>query len=244
MTDTGFDINQLFSAYYSPVYGNNSDFKQWAIENNRTNETVSPVYFYFSCAFLMVYPIALQLLVLTFHRKTNFDDDKDVFLFPFRAIKEEIKQCRCWYATVSIILAPIYGTNLAFILMPLASLGYAFGFAGDSLDDEDFECYIKRKADDSEKQNRTMLQWLVFINIGKFLECTLEALPQTIINIIYLCNNMNFILDNSLFLGFRIPIPVISLIFSVVSLLHGIVTGVQFCTKRIKITKESSSINK
>ena len=69
LTDTGFDINPLVSAYCLPVYGENSDFGQWAIENHLTIETVSPLYFYFSCASLMAYPIALQLLVLTFHQK-------------------------------------------------------------------------------------------------------------------------------------------------------------------------------
>ena len=179
-----------------------------------------------------------------FHRKTNFDNDTDYFLFPFHAIKEEIKQCSCWYATVSIILAPIFGTILAFILMPLVLLGYAFGFAGDSLEDEDFEGYIKRKADDSGERKNTMYQFLVFITIDKFLECTLETLPQTIINIVYLYNNINFVVDNSSLFGIRIPIPVISLIFSVGSLLYGIVTGILFCVKRIRITKDSSSLNK
>ena len=85
--------------------------------------------------------------------------------------------------------------------MPLVSIGHPFGLVRDSLDGEVFEDYIKRKADESEKRKNNRCQWLVLITIDKFLECTLGELPQTVINIIYFGNNVNFIRDNSYFFG-------------------------------------------
>ena len=60
--------------------------------------------------------------------------------------------------------------------------------------------------------------WKLFENLG-------EAVPQTIMGLISIINNLNFILQEETSTWMPIPISIMSLVFSVGSIMMGLYTG-------------------
>ena len=59
----------------------------------------------------------------------------------------------------------------------------------------------------------------------KFLEIVGEALPQLIINIVFITNNYPYLNENDTYFGIPIPVSIVSAVFSVGSLIIGLKTG-------------------
>ena len=59
------------------------------------------------------------------------------------------------------------------------------------------------------------------LTLAKVLDILGEALPQFILNVVYIANNYYYLLDDDLYFGIPIPISIISAVFSFGTLMMG-----------------------
>ena len=146
---------------------------------------------------------------------------------PLQFVKDLLKQIKFENGICSILLlfftVPFFAIFVAYFLHPLLCLGYIFYFIGYASCDKDRKTYLIDEA--KNLGDYQTLLWYHFIRIGKCFECVFVALPQVIINGIYLSNNWELVTDesNSIYLfGKNVPLPVMSFFLSIGSVIIGV----------------------
>ena len=239
--DIGTDIYQLISEYYKAL---------WKIPNYGK---ISSGYFYFSgLMLLLIYPLQLLVFFCLFLYNDDIDEMRETMIntkyycpkklyltIPLQFVKDLLKQIKFENGICSILLlfftVPFFAIFVAYFLHPLLCLGYIFYFIGYATCDKDRKTYLIDEAK-NHGDYQTLL-WYHFIRIGKCFECVFVALPQVIINGIYLSNNWELVTDesNSIYLfGKNVPLPVLSFFLSIGSVIIGVIRASMYCVKRFR----------
>ena len=202
--DIGLDVNQSIT-YYQMSYDNNSLYQSWAQKHkNETNETiqhtVSSGYFYVAIIVWIFPPGIIALFLLNSYR------------FCLCSCKNMISDWICPFPIllIKIILLPV-GTILIFLfiylIFPFLLLLFAI-------------CKLIVGEKFIENCNCCNFSEFIFQNMA-FVEILGESLPQFMLNVVFICNNYEYLLANDLYLRFPVPVSIISCVFSLGSLLMG-----------------------
>ena len=221
--DMGLDVRQTLT-YYDHAFNPNGSYSQWALEFNKTTngtmETVHPGYFYTSIVVWVLPPFLfsafLFLLRLCDDEFNPFEITNGLFKEfstiefdpPFKK-KYQNFLFYVFYLPFDLLICAI----LIYILIPFASLksGIIIAVKGEI----DGERKITKTID---AENIPFLK--LFENIG-------EAVPQAIMCLLFIINNFKFIVHEETSSWMPIPISIVSLIFSVGSILMGLYTGIK-----------------
>ena len=212
--DMGLDGIQL-STYYTHSY-NNGSYTKWAIEyQNVTNSThlhsVSEGYFITACLIWSLPPILLSLGKMA-AKKEPIQVLKMILRDALGYHLEEPKTLYC-RSIVTVLLFPVdilVSIIYIYVLIPFASFkqGLKVAISGKDIDRRDLLIL---------QIDPTKLLYL------KCFEALGEALPQLILNIVFMINNHEFLLNNQTFLGINeISISLTSMIFSLGSVACGL----------------------
>ena len=240
--DIGLDVNQSIS-YYHHAYDTNGTYRRWALKyRNETNttylQTVSPGYFYVASV-AWVLPWVLPSFLFTLSRCADYGEHEDnQELVPF--IKSTIKLCcrkdnKICYRISSMTLITLFflpfGTFLLLItflyhfIYPFV-ITFLFLYLVIPLNLIYNAIYAVIKGDDFEEENDYgCVLPAVYLTLAKTLEIFGEALPQFILNAVYIANNYYYLLDNDVYFDIPVPISIISAVFSFGSLMMGFKTG-------------------
>ena len=228
--DMGLDVRQTLT-YYDHAFNPNGSYSQWALEFNKTTngtlETVHPGFFYTSIV-VWVLPSflysALTFLVNICADEFNpfkvannlFDEFSSIeFNLPFKKKYQNLLFYAFYYPFDLLIFAiQIY------ILIPFASLKSAIIIAltGENNGERKMTKRIKAKGIPFLK---------LFENLG-------EALPQSIMCLLFIINNFKFIIHEETSTWMPIPKSIVSLIFSAGSIMMGLYTGIYSMKNFIK----------
>ena len=218
--DMGLDINQSIT-YYKHSYDENSTYHLWAIEyrnitKNNHLHTVSPWYFYVACIVWLIPPILFSFAFMWLCDSTSKDygglcdslvGNKNLF----EILKECVGGTLC-----SIVMLPV-GVMFCYILSPLMALY------------DGIEALFRGRDPDKYSRGRSDHELAEIVNSLKMLECIGEAIPQLLLSVIYIANNYPYLRDHDDYLGLGIPVSIISSIFSLGSVLYGILQGRKAC---------------
>ena len=197
----------------------NGTYRAWALQyQSKTNstylETVSPWYFY-AASMIWIGPSFLFAMLATKH----FKEYIEFFCCGFE-VHEECFGRFSWIV-IQFLFLP-FGTVINFVFLylfvPVNLLHNAVRafIAGDDFDaEEENGCFFGSKR-------------LTFM---KFQEIVGEALPQLVLNIIFIANNYTYLNANDIFFGIPVPVSIISSVFSLGSLLIGIKSGCPIVVK-------------
>ena len=228
----GLDVNQTIT-YYNDAYDENGSYQLWALKhqnesNNTYLETVSPAYFY-TASIVWVMPAFLcsfgSSLVAIF--EDEFDDD--AFLPEFALL---VKTCisknvsntctKCVKALVLTALLPISTSIVAIFLYLYLPIGLFLNALKAAIEGDDYD----------EKEEYYGVIDGNALNAIKFYEVIGEALPQLILNIVFIANNFEYLLEYGDYFGVSVPTYAASLtsaVFSFGSLLMGFKSGCTAC---------------
>ena len=73
----------------------------------------------------------------------------------------------------------------------------------------------------------------------KFVEILGEALPQLILNVVFIANNFPYLMEQDIYFRIPVPVSVVSSVFSFGSLLYGFIKGVPIFIKKLKSLESS-----
>ena len=186
-------------------YDKNSLYQLWAQKHkNETNETiqhsVSSGYFYVAIIVWILPPGIISLFLFKAYR------------FCLCSCKNMISDWICPFPIllIKIILLPV-DTIIIFLFLyfifPFLLLFFAIckSIAGEKFSENCNCCAI----------SEFIFQYMAFVEILG------EALPQFLLNVVFICNNYEYLLANDLYLRFPVPISIVSCVFSLGSLLMG-----------------------
>jgi len=196
------------------AYDINGSYRKWALRyQNETDSTylekVSSWYFY-SASIVWIGPSFLWALIAAC---LEYAKKKEKFLVDiFCCCKAENKIFgKCLLILLVILFLP-FGTVLFFFFMYLIIPLNLFHNAiravieGDNFkESDDYGCVL----------NSDYLAGM------KFIELLGEALPQVILNIVFISNNYPYLRENDVYFGIPIPISIVSAVFSIGSILMG-----------------------
>ena len=222
--DMALDVRQTL-IYYDHAFNPNGTYASWALEYIKTTtgtmETVHPGYFYTSIVVWVLPPVMFSAFEFVF--KVCNDDDFNPFylangLFqeflsvelkaPFKKNFQNIV-FYILYLPFDFLISAIW----IYIVTPFASLkfGIITALTGENNGERKITKRIKAKGIPFLK---------LFENLG-------EAVPQSIMCLLFIINNFKFILHEETSTWMPIPISIVSLVFSVGSIMIGIYTGIK-----------------
>jgi len=227
LADMVLDGRQTY-VYKQHAFNPNGTYNTWAMEFKQTrNEThlhsVNPAYFYTAVVVWVLPPLlwsaCLFLASLRKDRCNPFYNTNDLIQhFSSIEIKRPFNNnflnflVYILYFPIDLIISSI----VIYILTPFMSLKAGAFVAWTGKDDPDREITKDATAED-------VPFYKLFENLG-------EAIPQAILIIVFISHNWDFILyDETSF--FPIPTSCISLIFSVGSIIMGLISGGKACFK-------------
>ena len=214
--DLGLDINQTFT-YYKHSEDTGS-YAKWAKEyatriNSSYIHSVSNIYYYTACVIWIMPPSLLATYFLATYKGPIIVLD----LFTEKYLKYEIifHGGKCYKYFMGILLLPVdilASAIMIYIMVPIASFknGILLSFQRDQFNAKDYLVFYINSND--------LPFWKAFETVG-------EALPQFILNFIFISSNYEFIVEHETFLGISVPTSVISLVFSGGSLFIGLCDG-------------------
>ena len=208
IADMVLDFNQTITYYYLiDGFNEGREYHDWALQyKEETNETrlqtISPGYFYTACVVWMIPPV-LGLFFRLFIGDLIFP-----YVFHIPRITD-IHGRKKWlmFYPLELITCILF----VYVILPFAALknGVKHLLKGEVDENEELIATINPKN-------------LPFVKVFEIIG---EALPQFILTLVFACNNYPFLKDNDTYLGFPIPISIISLVFSFGSLIMGVITG-------------------
>jgi len=219
------DVRQTL-IYYEHAFNPNGTYFQWAQEFNKTTnddmETVHPGYFYTSII-VWVFP---PLLFSAFAFLANVCDDEfnpfentNVMFGHFSSIefnppfnkKYQNILFHVFYLPFDLLISAI----TIYIVVPFASLksGIIIAMKGE------IDCRIEIT---KVLEPEDIPFWKLFENIG-------EAVPQAIMCLLFIINNFKFIVHEETSTWMPVPISIVSLFFSIGSIIVGLYTGIKAC---------------
>ena len=225
-TDILLDFNQLRE--YVDYSSENGTYSQWAHTHRNESDhlqTVSEGYSITSIVIFTVPPFLISLYVLFYNFCLVGDDDEhkdSPFLFTgyllneFRDVSyKKVSKHKKINLIAALLFVPIdaivyfMGRN---ILHPLGAIIVSFKLA---LTNENYETTRDR------------------ITGLKIVELLFETTPQLILGLVFLCNNYLFLSECNLIIP-SIPIPttLVSVVFSVGTLIHGVYTSCKACNSQ------------
>ena len=214
--DMGLDGRQL-NTYYNHSY-NNGSYITWAMEyRNLTNSThlhsVSKGYFITACLVWILPPVLLSLGGMVISPKEPNQVLKMILRegFGYRLKLPSASLTRL-IATLLLLPVDILASIIyIYVLIPFASLqhGLKIAISGEKIEKNEHLFLSIRPA--------TLLYLKCFEALG-------EALPQLILNILFMLNNHEFFFqDNQAFLGINeFSISITSIFFSLGSVAYGL----------------------
>ena len=220
LCDMALDFNQTMTFYQHGI-GKKGIYQEWAegyqIENNGTLQTVSPVYFYVACVVWVAPPILLAIFYTIAGAPMNaislvtkmFKHEIDERILPSHKMLRFV---------LLIFLLPIN------VLCCIITIYFQIPFVAIKTG---IKCAWNGSVDETEEiaLGRTPEQ----LPMLKLFEYCGEALPQLILSVLFAVNNYHFLLDHDTLLDIKIPVTVVSIIFSTGSLIFGLVTGFKSC---------------
>ena len=211
LQDIGLDINQTITYYYL-IHGFdvNGKYHEWALRyKNETNstrlQTLSAGYFYTTCAVWIIPPILFSFLPFI----------KGVMLFPdvvkaiFKCDIPIIKNRKNW---LMFYPAELLGSIIfIYILIPFAAMKVGL------------KHLLNEEVDDEEKLIACIDPKV--LPFFKFWEIIGEALPQAILTVVFALNNFPFLMKFDTYFNIPVPVSILSLVFSIGSLVLGVISG-------------------
>ena len=209
--DMGLDGRQL-STYYTHS-DNNGSYTKWAMEyKNVTNSnhlhSVSEGYFITACLIWILPPVLLSLGMIAAYREPfqvlGMFGFNSHFHLPTNSFARSIATLLLFPAEILAAIIHIY------VLIPFTSFkqGLKVAISGEDLEQLDS---LILDIDTSE---------LLYL---KCFEALGEALPQLILNIVFMLNNHEFLLNNQTIFGINeLSISLTSMIFSLGSVAYGL----------------------
>ena len=218
IVDMGLDINQTIT-YYCLIDGLNGDgeYRNWALKyknetNGTTLQTISPGYFYTACAVWIVPPVLASFGTL-FEGELSFPGMfNTIFRCNIGSIKNR-KKCLMLYP-VELIGCILF----IYILIPYAALKNG----------------IKHVLNEEVDGDKDLVEIVPKVRIGinptvlpffKLFEMIGEALPQFILTVVFASHNFPCLSEFDTYANVSIPISIISLGFSLGSLIIGVISG-------------------
>ena len=189
-------------------YDENSEYQLWALkyQNNtkETSQSVSSGYFYVALIVWILPPFIFTSFLINSYR------------FCLCSCKNQMTNLICPILSVKTILLPI-GTIVIFLLFylifPFLLLLYSI---------------CKVILGEKSMENNCCFDTPEFILQNMiFVETVGEALPQFILNVVFICNNYEYLLANDVYFGIPLPISIISSVFSLGSLIIGFINYYQ-----------------
>ena len=208
IVDIGLDVKQTIT-YYNLIEGFAVDGKyhNWALKYmNETNaarlQTVSTGYFYTACAVWTIPPLVLSFITpcgkgLMFPK---------VFNTIFRCKIEDNKNGLIFYP-IELISCILF----IYILIPFAALKNGIKHLVDGEVDVEEELIVLIRPKE--------------LPYAKLFEVVGEALPQFILTAVFAANNFPFLQEFDTYLNIPIPVSIVSLVFSLGSLIIGVISG-------------------
>ena len=219
--DMGLDVRQTL-IYYDHAFNSNGTYSQWPLElkktTNGTMETVHPGYFYTSivvwvlppflfCAFWFLDNLCDDKVDPFFITKILFHEFSSIGLNPPFKKKYQNFLFSVFYFPFDLLISAIF----IYIVIPFASLKSGIIIA------------LKGGIDGKRKITKKMVA--KHIPFLKLFENLGEAVPQSIMCLIFIINNFKFIIHEETSTWRPIPISIVSLVFSVGSIMMGLYTG-------------------
>ena len=211
LLDIGLDINQTITYYYLiDGFDVNGEYHEWALQyKNETNstqlQTLSAGYFYTACAVWIIPPILFSFLPFV----------KGVLLFPdvvkaiFKCNIPINKNRKNW---LMFYPAELLGSiTFIYILIPFAAMKVGL------------KPLLNEEVDDEEKLIACIDPKV--LPFFKFWEIIGEALPQAILTVVFALNNFPFLMKFDTYFNIPVPVSILSLVFSVGSLVLGVISG-------------------
>ena len=211
IADIALDINQTITYYYLiDGFNEGGEYHDWALQykeetNDTRLQTISPGYFYTACAVWIIPPVLMSFVTLM----------QGWLWFP--ATFNAILRCNIdingnrkkWVMYYPLEL--IGCILVIYVLIPFAALknGVKQLINGEVDEREYLIAHI---------DPRMLPFWKLFEIIG-------EALPQFILTLVFASNNYPFLMDHDTYFGFPIPVSIVSLVFSLGSLIMGVISG-------------------
>ena len=210
--DMALDVKQTITYYYLiNGFSEGGEYHKWALEyqeetNDTRLQTISPGYFYTACAVWIIPPVLWSFMTLITIGDLMFPI---VFNAMFRCNIDEIKSRKksFMYYPLELIICIL----MIYVVIPFAALknGVKHLLNGEVDEEEDLIAEINPK----------------YLPFFKLFEILGEALPQFILTLVFVSNNYPFLMDNDRYFGIPIPVSIISLVFSVGSLIMGVISG-------------------
>ena len=226
--DMGLDGNQC-KTYFDHSFNTNGSYQLWSTKyRNFTNDTylqtVSPTYFYVSAGIWALPPFIFAILLVS---GVVCDDDN-------AATKLQTSVASVLNFCFRIHLNPPYGYCIRaltwFLFLPFGWLISAIGIYicvplmamvagirklrhGESLDESKDIIFIPYRE----------------LPLVKSFECFGEAIPQLILVIVYSVNNYPYLKEHDDYLVIGVPVSIISCVFSLGSIIIGVVNSFQSC---------------
>ena len=216
--DIALDINQTITFYQLHGFGGSGIYQKWAKEyqtkTNGTLQTVSSIYFYSACGVWVAPPFFLSPLFLLKFKTFTFVE-VIYTLFKYQIDGRIFPKNPILLFLSYIVLFPIDLIScmlVIYIFIPLAAL------------QNGLKCAWNGSVDAREKfafeiESEDLPGWKMFEYCG-------EAVPQFILTVGFAINNYPFLLRYDTYFDIPIPITMVSIVFSVGSLIIGFITGV------------------
>ena len=203
----------------------NGTYRAWALQyQNKTNstylETVSPWYFY-AASIIWIGPSFLFAMLATAHF-THFKEYIEFFCCCFEGFEvHEESFGRCSWIVIQFLSLP-FCTVINFVFLYL--------FVPVNLLHNAVRALIAGDDFDAEEENGWFFgsKRLTFFKVQEIVG---EALPQLVLNIIFIANNYTYLNANDIFFGIPVPVSIISSVFSLGSLLIGMKSGCPIVVK-------------
>ena len=212
--DIGLDINQSIT-YYEMAFDVNGSYRRWALKyQNDTNSTylhtVSPWYLYVA-SIVWIGPSCLFAVLFSF------------FNLAMMAC------CECLMIKCGCLNDCTCGTRIGIIILLLPFTSVISFFVMTLYLPVSLLCTSARKLIEGDNYDEKKQHYclptdeaLIFI---KLFEIFGEALPQLILNTVFISNNYPYLIENDIYFGIPVPMSIISVVFSFGSILIGIKAG-------------------
>ena len=211
MVDIILDLHQTLTYYYLiDGFSIGGEYHNWAVQyKEETNGTelitIFPGYFHTACAVWTIPPVLLSFDGFV-NGRLQFPE---VFKAIFRSnidINENRKNWFIFYPQVLIgCILSIY------VVVPYAALKYGLKHLMNGEVDEEEPLIMRINPK--------------FLPFAKLFEIIGEALPQFILTLVFTCNNYPFLNEFDTYFSIPIPTSIISLVFSLGSLIIGVISG-------------------
>lgn len=219
--DTGLDINQTLT-YHEMAYDKNGSYTKWALRyQNEINSTylekVSPWYFY-TASIVWIGPSFLLALIVVW---SEYDEKKEKFrdrIFSCCKVENKIFG-KCFRIALVVLILPFETVKCFLFMYLIMPLMLFYNAVHAVIEGDDFK----------EDVDYGGMPAAVDLTCNKCLEILGEALPQVLLNIVFISNNYPYLKENDVYFGIPIPISIVSAVFSIGSIVMGCNGFISFC---------------